>query len=84
MKKTIITLAMVLGLTCGAFAQGGGLFERGPEAGQYTESGTRTEGLINLPGSHGETGDQGAPLGSGALLLVGFGAAYLLKARNKK
>ncbi len=37
-----------------------------------------------LPG-HGESDDQNAsPLGGGALLLIGFGAAYALKKRNEK
>ena len=38
-----------------------------------------TPGLPN----HGEDGNQDAPLGSGALLLIGFGAAYALKKRKK-
>lgn len=87
MKKAIITLAIILGISFGTFAQerGGGLFGKGPQyngyENQYGES--RTEGLINLPNAHGETNDQGAPLGSGALLLIGFGAAYALKKREK-
>lgn len=39
--------------------------------------------LPNTP-PHDEPGNQPAPLGSGALLLIGFGAAYALKKRNKK
>ena len=41
----------------------------------------------NIPGlpGHGQSGNQPAtPLGSGALLLIGFGAAYALKKRNSK
>ncbi len=87
MKKAIITLAIILGISFGTFAQerGGGLFGKGPQyngyENQYGES--RTEGLVNLPNSHGETNDQGAPLGSGALLLIGFGAAYLVGKKHK-
>ena len=33
--------------------------------------------LLNLPNSHGDNNDQAAPLGGGALLLIGFGAAYV-------
>ena len=32
---------------------------------------------------HNQTQNQDAPLGSGALLLIGFGAAYALKKRKK-
>jgi hypothetical protein len=38
-----------------------------------------TSGLFNLPDQHGLPGDYSAPLGSGLLLLIGFGAAYALK-----
>ena len=39
---------------------------------------------IVIPG-HGESTNQNAtPLGGGALLLIGFGAAYALKKRNEK
>ena len=39
-----------------------------------------------MPGlpTHGQPGNQNAPLGGGALLLIGFGAAYALKKRNQK
>ena len=90
MKKTIITLAIVLGITLGATAQNGGLFSKGPSRGYddeyYDDYGTRGGGVFSLPNSHGETGDQnGSPLGSGALLLIGFGAAYVgLKRKNQK
>ena len=40
-------------------------------------------GLPNLPG-HDDPTNQPAPLGSGALLLIGFGAAYALKKRRQK
>lgn len=90
MKKTILTLAIVLGLALGASAQwGGGLFQRGAVSDEdyygvtYGYQDRTTGGLLNLPGSHGETDDQnGAPLGSGALLLIGFGVAYAMKKRK--
>ena len=42
-------------------------------------------GSLNLPGfpDHDQDTNQTAPLGSGALLLIGFGAAYALKKRQK-
>ena len=39
--------------------------------------------MPGLPG-HGGTGNQPAPLGSGALLLIGMGAAYAAAKRRKK
>jgi hypothetical protein len=84
MKKIALTIAIVLGITIGAFAQEGGLFGLGKnrESTDLRE-GENNNSLLNLPNAHGETNDQGAPLGSGALLLIGFGAAYALKKRRK-
>ena len=85
MKKTILTIAIILGMTLGTFAQEGGLFGKGPEPNydsySYRDGGDQG-GLINLPNSHGTGNDQTAPLGSGALLLIGFGAAYALKKKK--
>ena len=88
MKKSIITLAIVLGVTIGASAQNRGLFDRGPERESYDYYGNydnRDGGMFgfSLPSQHGTTNDESAPLGSGALLLIGFGAAYALKRRKK-
>ena len=84
MKKTITTLSLLLALTLCATAQnGGGLFLRGftPDETTNTREG---EGLISLPGSHGSDNDVDAPLGGGIAVLLGFGAAYAMKRRNKK
>ena len=77
MKKIALTIAVVLGLTVGSFAQGG-LFERG-------ETPTRDDNEITMPllPAHGQTENVEAPIGCGALLLVGFGAAYAMSKRNK-
>jgi len=130
MKKIILTIAIVLGIAMGSFAQnqygfwffrpeetkdegglfnrnetiddeelfyfienwnGGGLFSRG----RTLEGMSRDGGTYSLcfPGhnftTHWNGGSQGhdddlVPLGGGALLLVGFGAAYALTKRNKK
>ena len=85
MKKTLLTIAIVLGIGLGAFAQqGGGLFGMGPQRSSYDNDQTdRTgSGLLSLPTSHNQDTDQ-SPLGTGALLLIGFGAAYALKKRQK-
>lgn len=81
MKKIAMTLVILLGLTVGAFAQEGGLFGMGSSRG---ENYSKTEPMINLPGSHGSNDDQGAPLGSGIVVLAGLGAAYLASKKNNK
>lgn len=84
MKKLFFVLSLVLGLSIAATAQSeGGLFHRGNST-ETEERGFAKGGLTpGLPG-HGESGNQPAPLGSGALLLIGFGAAYALSKKNKK
>ena len=85
MKKIALTIAIVLGMTVGAMAQNGGLFGKGPQRGYATEQeeSFRGDGLLNLPNTHGSNEDQTSPLGTGALLFIGFGAAYALKKRKK-
>ena len=86
MKKAVLTLAIVLGMTIGAFAQEGGIFGRGPmPRNELYESTPNSSGPLMLPQVHGAGADQSgeAPLGTGALLLIGFGAAYALKKKNK-
>jgi hypothetical protein len=79
MKKTIMTLAIVLGLGMASFAQGGGLLQRGA----IDESTINREDTPGLPG-HGSTGNQDTPLGSGIVALMGLGTAYLVgKKRNE-
>ena len=82
MKKAIITLAIVLGISMTTFADGGGLFQRGAEP---QENGNRGE-YPGMPG-HGGTGnaDAGeAPLGTGIAIMTAFGAAYLVGKRRKE
>ena len=94
MKKTVLTIAIVLGMTMGASAQyfgdngqakGGGLFGRGESIeGSETPRGNRGTPLLPI---HGQTGNQDAhdtPLGSGALLLLGMGAAYAVAKKKQK
>ncbi len=80
MKKLVLTVAIVLGLSMASFAEGGGLFGQG----QNVEESTPTTMLSNrdgifpgLPGGgHGQGGNQPAPVGSGIAVLIGLGAAY--------
>ncbi|MCR4849008.1 MAG: hypothetical protein K5920_09210 [Bacteroidales bacterium] len=93
MKKLVLTIAIILGITIGTSAQEGGLFGRGPQRGvnnyDYTMGNSfETRDGLMLPGSHGENGDQSggqpAPLGSGIAVLIGFGAAYAMSKRRKE
>ena len=80
MKKTIMTLAIVLGLSMTTFADGGGLFQRGNTPEKENVYGTRGP---NLPG-HGEEGDGDAPLGTGIAVLTALGAAYLVGKKRRE
>ena len=86
MKKTITTLALVLGLSLTTFAgpNGGGLFQRGSEPTEY--NGGMRDGNPMLPGSHNLDGNQDAntPLGSGIAVLMGLGAAYALGKKRRE
>ena len=86
MKKQIITIAIILGIGLTALAQGdnhqGGMFQRGAEPREYI---SREEGDgPMLPSAHNQSGDAGAPLGSGIVALIGLGAAYLVAKKRKE
>ncbi len=91
-----IALVLVLGMTAFAQQAGGGLFKRG-KIGQsgYDRNSIYWDpfflpehgGILNGdadfdPGE--DPDDPDAPLGGGALLLVGFGAAYAMTKRKKE
>ena len=92
MKKLVLTIAIVLGMTLGASAQmyssnnnapqGGGLFQKGANPDR-TSTGSGTPLLPSL-GQDGNQDAQNGPIGSGALLLIGFGAAYAMSKKRKK
>lgn len=75
MRKQIITIAIVLGLSMTAFAgqNDGGLFQRGAtnEAIGSTGFYNKANGSPMLP-AHGETTNQNAPLGSGISRVAWF------------
>ena len=89
MKKTILTIAIVLGLGMTTFADpyGGGLFQRGliPDEEFYGLDYYNIYRLNEpmLP-DHGETGNVDAPLGTGIAVLTALGAAYLVGKRRKE
>ena len=88
MKKTLLTFAIVLGLSMTTFADGGGLFQRGntpeQEVGIFGK-GNRTTTLPALP-NHNLQNDQDAdaPLGTGIAVLAVLGGAYLVGKKRKE
>ena len=91
MKKQLMTIAIVLGLSMTTFAQGG-LFHRGASApdserADYSftkDGGASGEPTPMLPIHNPETpGDQPAPLGSGLVILAGLSGAYLIGKKRK-
>jgi len=64
--------------------EGGGLFGRGKS--MYTGVGStyRENFGLFLPNAHGNQGDSEAPLGSGVVVLLGMGAAYLVSKKRKE
>ena len=79
MKKLILTIAIILGLGTATFAQT--LFNR--DGNDQSEMRGNRDLTPGIPG-HGETTNQNAPLTGGALLLIGFGAAYAMTKTSKK
>ena len=94
MKKTLLTIAIVLGMTMTTFANGGGLFQRNYNAENgksgyvfyNTDNSFFTKDDIQTPllPSHGGDQDQPAPLGSGIVALMGLGAAYLVAKKRRE
>ena len=85
MKKLALTIAIVLGLSMASFAQGG-LFQRGASD---ENTGNREDGIA-MPGipdhnlSGNQDGNDTTPLGSGIVVLMGLGAAYLVGKKRKE
>ena len=78
MKKTALTLAIVLGMACAASAQ---VFVLDGKKGRDPS----TPGFnIDNPDGYGQGTDYYVPAGSGALLLAALGGAYLVGKRRKK
>ena len=82
MKKTVLTIAIILGMTFGASAQ---VFML--DSYENQRDGSETPDFnINNPDNFGNGSDyyEYVPLGSGALLLAGLAGAYLLGKKKKK
>jgi hypothetical protein len=80
MKKLALTIAIVLTMGLGTYAQDRGLLGRGVTDGD----GDVTTPMI--PAQHGLTTDQDgdAPMGSGVAVLLGLGAAYMVAKKRKE
>ena len=84
MKKIIFAIALVLAIGLGANAQRSGrdsFFNDWEDIGNGLDRDTLA--IPTLPGSHGLDTDQGAPLGSGLLVLTALGAGYALARRKR-
>ena len=94
MKKTIVAVAILLGIGLSGMAQeGGGMLRRSQEYEQGRNAnrmGYRATGDgigLALPTTHGKSGDFDAepgPLGSGVAVLLGLGAAYLVGKKRRE
>ena len=91
MKKLVLTIAIVLGLSCVSFGQSyqqkGGLFVRGEELKTQNGMHRTLQDYPNIPQDYGQSGDfdaQDAPIGSGIALLLGLGGAYLVAKKRKE
>jgi hypothetical protein len=93
MKKTIVTIAIVLGLGIGSYAQAF-LGSEADDSQDYGLFGFVKDGIFlretggeeEIPGlpDFEQEGDQDAPLGSGIAVLAGLGAAYLVGKKRRE
>lgn len=91
MRKIVLALSIVVCFVYNSYAQGG-LFGYGEVSDEEYYGSTywainennRSQGLLPLLPAHGSLENETAPLGSGCLLLIGFGVAFALKSRKTK
>lgn len=86
MKKLLIILSIVFGLSIASYSNNdGGIFKRGktPENENNNVIYRNTEETPMLP-PHGSEENQPAPIGTGIALMIGFGTAYAMYKQNKK
>lgn len=82
MKKIFLTLAIVLAMVAAANAQISRNDSFFTDWDDVSNGLDRVGEMPGLPGSHGLTGDEPAPLGSGLLILTALGAGYALKKKR--
>ena len=87
MKKTILTIAIILGLGLVGFGQNnfnkGGLFSRGDTPQQNRMAGVDTPLLPSTYGNHQDV-DANVPLGGGLFVLTALGAAYAIGRKRRE
>ena len=90
MKKQIMTIAIILGLSMTSFADGG-LFQRGNNAQNGQKSGfiffdnqTRDDVVPLLPPHESDQDESAVPVGSGIVLLTALGAGYVVAKRRRE
>ena len=84
MKKVLLSVALVLALGLGANAQRDNFFNDWEDFGNGLDRTSLTIDDLGLPAEHGLIDNQGAPLGSGLLILTALGAGYALRKRNEE
>ena len=85
MKKRMVALLFGFILAIGTASAQVFIMDDEEYSSRNGEGAREIPGFINNPGFHGSGQDWFVPAGSGVLLLVGFGAAYLLgKSRKRK
>lgn len=86
MKKLTLTIAIILGLGLSTFAEQGGLFNRGANtesSGLDSRSGARPMFPIHNQNSN-QNANPTSPVGSGTVILLGLGAAYLVGKKRRE
>lgn len=81
MKKVLLSVALVLALGFGAKAQSDNFFNDWED---FSNGYDREIDYLLLPNEHGLIDNQGAPLGSGLLILTALGAGYALRKKNEE
>ena len=82
MKKLVLTIAIILGLSMTSFADGGGLFQRGVNPEE--ERGFFNREVTPMLPDHNMEGNQDAPLGTGIAVLAVLGGAYLVAKKRRE
>lgn len=87
MKKLVLTIAIVLGVSFGAMSQqGGGLFQRGASNDCFGDDRMSNGFSLGMPNTYlGSTDNSDAtPLGSGMLMFIALGTGYAIARRKRE
>lgn len=84
MKKIFLTFAVLFVMVFNVSAQSDGFFRDGAGSAGYRERGSGDMPIIPSGQPGALHGDQGAPLGSGLLVLTALGAGYAVARKNTR